>query len=71
MNNQSSNETQIYDEKTNLVNVGLRYTREQAKALAAGWSALGGVVVKIYYRRIKVDGVSFPVFMVVSRKKAK
>lgn len=65
------NEEAIYKDKTmskeRLVDVGLRFNRSSAEMLAGGWRQ-PMVSVRIHPRRIKVDGISFPVFMVVARE---
>lgn len=66
-------ETQILEDtkpgKSKLLDVGLRYTRCQANDLADGWRQLGTRNVRVYHKYIHVDGISYPVFMVVAREK--
>lgn len=67
----AKNEEIIYEDKApngrRLVDVGLRFNRSSAEMLASGWRQ-PEVSVRIYPRRIKVDRISFPVFMVVARE---
>lgn len=56
--------------KGKLLDVGLRFSRQDANTLRDGWSESpidGRVTVCVHHRYIKVDGISFPVFMVVKR----
>lgn len=67
------NEDRIYEYKKNTKNplddIGIRFDRKSANILADGWRELG-LRCRVYPRRIKVDGISYPVFMVVARRKS-
>lgn len=78
---ESDIETTIYDAtpkgSPRLLDIGIRHNRNQANELADGWREsaveLFGepAVVRVFHRRIKVDRVSYPVYMVVARAKKK